>query len=80
MSGGRSFGASSLDQKMWLGQADPLYMEVGRPASGIRGGYHLPVATRIRVREGRLKSSENGAALNRRPWTAAAGGGPQVSD
>ena len=35
---------------MWLGQADPLYMEVGRPASGIRGVfYHLPVATRIWV-------------------------------
>ena len=47
---------------MWLGQADPLYMEVGRPASGIRGGYHLPVATRIWVRKGRLKSSSRRTA------------------
>ena len=57
MSGGRSFGASSLDQKMWLGQADPIWR------SGIRRVFHhLPVDTGIRVGKGRLKSSSRRAA------------------
>ena len=51
---GGSFGASSLEQEMGLGQADRiLSMEVFWPTSGIRQVFHdLPLDTRIEVREG----------------------------
>ena len=51
---GGSFGASSLEQHMGLGQADRvLSMEVFWPTSGIRQSFDdLPLDTRIEVREG----------------------------
>ena len=51
---GGSFGASSLEQEMGLGQADRvLSMEVFWPTSGIRQVFDdLPLDTRIEVREG----------------------------
>ena len=54
---GGSFGASSLEQEMGLGQADRiLSMEVFWPTSGIRQVFDdLPLDTRIEVREGEKK-------------------------
>ena len=54
---GGSFGASSLEQEMGLGQADRiLSMEVFWPTSGIRQVFDdLPLDTRIEVREGENK-------------------------
>ena len=54
---GGSFGASSLEQEMGLGQADRiLSMEVFWPTSGIRQVFDdIPLDTRIEVREGEKK-------------------------
>ena len=54
VSSGGSFGASSLEQEMGLGQADRiLSMEVFWPTSGIRQVFEdPPLDTRIEVREG----------------------------
>ena len=54
VSSGGSFGASSLEQEMGLGQADRiLSMEVFWPTSGIRQVFDdPPLDTRIEVREG----------------------------
>ena len=54
VSSGGSFGASSLEQEIGLGQADRvLSMEVSWPTSGIRQVFHdVPLDARIEVREG----------------------------
>ena len=67
---------------MVWGQADRLLsIEVFRPASGIRQVFHhLPFDTRIRMREGRLKSSLKGTVPLTAGPTAEARGGPHVPD
>ena len=54
---------------MWLGQADPLWRYAGLLPEYGRVFHHLPFDTRIRVREGRLKSSSKGTV----PLTAGPG-------
>ena len=69
---GGSFGASSLEQEMGLGQAERiLSLEVFWPTSGIRQAFDdVPLDTRIEITEG----DDDYEVLETRPIRLGGGG------